>query len=364
MNPALWTALLLAATAAAMLLPLAPALIEWWRKTDTAPLRVVREQDTNIRHFAHSFCEQVSAIFERHGITASTPGAPFDEVWKGADRFHYTGTSIHPSLNEEELRTHLCNRLILAVAKLVLPDNMVFEQEIYAGGDLHTSRRNTLRTVYSGRRLSLGENTTIARWAHSCGPMRAAAGCRLYGRLSSDTLIALDPGVQFERLNAPIVQAGETWTARPPVSQRPLKSWIPGRDMHALDEKTILVPGNLKIGRGTRVDSSLVTRGSLQIAPGAIVTGSLKANGRLRIGAGTVVQGAIISKGPLRLDPGCRIHGPIISETSITITADCQVGNASHPTTVSAPLITLHGGCRVLGSVWASRAGRVVPAAQ
>ena len=55
MNPALAFLVLCAATLLLGLLPFLPALLEWRRKTDVAPLRIARERDVDIRHFARGF---------------------------------------------------------------------------------------------------------------------------------------------------------------------------------------------------------------------------------------------------------------------------------------------------------------------
>ena len=48
---------------ALLVLPLAPAVREWRRKTDSQPLRVVREYDGDIMYFANSFRRFLSDTF-------------------------------------------------------------------------------------------------------------------------------------------------------------------------------------------------------------------------------------------------------------------------------------------------------------
>ena len=102
--------------------PFMPALHEWLVGSDAAPLVVVREQDTNIRHFAHSFFDQVQAFFEREGIDTLAPPPDKFHVAPGTapllrkDLLAPAGTGFDASTADTPLTTTLKSMLPAAIA--------------------------------------------------------------------------------------------------------------------------------------------------------------------------------------------------------------------------------------------------------
>ncbi|MBI5615419.1 MAG: hypothetical protein HY943_03915 [Gammaproteobacteria bacterium] len=345
-------------------LPLLPALGEWWRKTDAAPLRVVREQDTNIRHFAHSFHDHVWNLFAAEGIDTEAPPAPYSGRFRPGETFLFLGHESRPAWPPEVATTRAVRDVVIGLGDLLLEGNLVFTQEIYCGGQIYAGGHSTFRAIYAGTDLILGPNCVVARWLHSQGHVHVGPDSRIYGRVSSGTSITLGLGTRFERLNAPEIRftSDDAVTARPAAGGDAPQQWWPDERFRALDPLTYTTRiRQVAVPAAMALIVSLVAPGELVIGEGSQVTGSLKANGRLRLGANCVVHGAIVSAGPIEIGSGCVIKGPVISEESIIVASACILGTPELPTSVTAPVVHVAAGSKVCGTLWAAREGLVAP---
>ena len=341
--------------------PFMPALHEWLVGSDAAPLVVVREQDTNIRHFAHSFFDQVQAFFEREGIDTLAPPPDYAGEFRRGQPFLFLGHDHHPQWPDEIRRSRLVNTLLIASGDLILEGGFVYEQEIYCGGQLYGGGHSTFRAVYAGTDLILGENCTVARWLHSQGHVHIGRDCTVYGRISSTSSITIEPGTRFQRLNADLIRfASDAAVPGGLGMQRPTPIlWQLPKQARRLDAHTVSCTGDLKLYTATRIDSHLVTQGTLDVGTSSELNGNLKAGTRLVIGAGCVVRGALVCPGPIVIGPGCLIKGPVVSETEISIAAGSVIGTPKLATTVTAPHVRVESGCQVSGTLWATAEGAV-----
>jgi len=344
--------------------PFVPALREWLTRTDAAPLVVVREQDTNIRHFAHSFFDQVQAYFEREGIDLLAPPPAYLGEFRPGQACRFLGGDHLPAWTDEERDRRLIQTLVLATGDLILEGGFVFEQEIYCGGQLYAGAHSTFRAVYSGTDLLLGDDSTVARWLHSQGHVHIGRDCRVYGRVSSASSITIAAGTRFERINASLIRfASDAPVAGAPadaVDRRATAVWRPPATLHAIDPFTLLCDGDLVIDEGQQVERNLVVQGKLTLASACRVVGNLKAATHIRIGAGNIVRGALVCPGPITIGAGCVIKGPIVSETSIRVAAGSVIGAPGRPTSITAPRLIVEAGAQVSGTLWASDRGTVL----
>lgn len=359
MTALLWAGLLGAATLALLLLPLLPALLELVQKKDAAPLRVVRAQDTNVRHFALSFRNSVNAFLTRHDIDRRRPRlASFTASYPGAETCTVLGTLTEPELTPTEARERVVRRLLLACGDLRLAGELVYEQEVFAGASLWAGARATLRAAYAEDTLTLAAGGAVARWAHAGTALYASTGVRLYGRVSCNGRMHLAQGAQFERVHAPMICFG---SGRPGAPLRPgaAPEWTPPPGAHWLCPSTCLIEGDFVTQTALTIPCDLIVRGRLQLAPGTRVEGRLKAHSRLQLGTGSTVLGAIVARRLLRLDPSCLVRGPVISEETITIGTGTIIGTPRQPTTVTAARLRIADAVQVSGTVWARESGRV-----
>jgi len=357
----MWTLGFIALALAVCTAPFVPALREWLVGSDAEPLVVVREQDTNIRHFASSFFDQIQAFFDREGIDPLAPPPDYEGEFRPGQRFLLLGPDSRPQWSDEIRRTRLVNTLLIGCGDLMVEGGYVYEQEIYCGGQLYGGANSTFRAVYSGTDLVLGQNCTVARWLHSQGHVHIGRDCTVYGRISSTSSITLAPGTRFQRLNAEVVRfASDAAVSGGLGMQRPESiAWVVPSEARQLDEKTVAVAGDLKLYTATRVDSHLVAHGTLDIGTSSELNGNLKAGAALMLGAGCVVRGALVCPGPITIGPGCLVKGPVVSESEISIAAGSVIGTPGLATTVTAPRIRVESGCQVSGTLWATAEGVV-----
>ncbi len=341
--------------------PFVPALHEWLVGSDAEPLVVVREQETNIRHFAHSFFDQIQAFFEREGIDTRAPPADYEGEFRPGQRFLFLKPDSRPLWSDEIRRTRLVNALLIASGDLMVEGGYVYEQEIYCGGQLYGGAHSTFRAVYAGTDLVLGQNCTVARWLHSQGHVHIGRDCTVYGRISSTSSITLGAGTRFQRLNADVMRfASDAAVAGGLGMRRPTAiAWQMPAETRRLDENTVSCAGDLKLFTATRIDSHLVAHGTLELGTSCEMNGNIKAGKRLVIGAGCVVRGALVCPGPIVIGPGCLVKGPVVSETEISIAAGSVIGTPGLATTVTAPRVRVASGSQISGTLWATVEGVV-----
>tara|TARA_R110002096_G_scaffold112319_3_gene244832 strand:+ start:3470 stop:4558 length:1089 start_codon:yes stop_codon:yes gene_type:complete len=352
--------LLFAITLLMLLLTLVPALLEWYAKTDAEPLRVVREQDTSIRHFATSFRTQVNTFFDDHGIELEDPPSPFNAVWHIDEPVSFLGATPAPDFSPDEIKARRINRVLIGTSSMFLPGDMVYEEEVYCCGDLTTGDRTAYRALYAEREISLGDESVVVRWLHAGGAVTVGPGSRLFGRLSADQSVTLGAECEFERISSPVIRfAPDNVSPRHLDARVTLESWNPEPPLQSIDCDTLKAHAALTIPDHVRVDKHVIAKRALSYGAGVEVVGDTKAGKSLRIGRGAVIRGSLVCSGLIEIEADCLIKGPVISELGISIGTGCVIGTPAKPTTVSAPQIAVASGTQVSGTVWAGASGQV-----
>jgi cytoskeletal protein CcmA (bactofilin family) len=343
-----------------LVLPLLPAIFELRRKTDAEPLRVIQQYAGEIRHFAGGFRKCIDGLQQPlqecmvQGTTATGKLREGDEyllLGRADDvAFEVAGTA----------KGTTCPLVVAAGVDLALPSGLTFLKEIYAGGQFLGGEETTYRAILGDKNVHLQRASRVMRWAHAAGSFQVDHDCDLYGRISSDIEILLQPGCIFQRLNAPRIAMGCAEAvieeSRCAVSDSDANEHIPEQS-----RRRRLIEGDWKIQPGEVVAENIVTRGSLRIGAGAKILGSVKSNGELIVEASVIVEGSLIGSATMHIGPRCQIGGPVIAEHEMRIQASSQCGTAQKPTTVSAPLIEVEEGSLFCGTLWAREQGRVVP---
>jgi len=198
----------------------------------------------------------------------------------------------------------------------------------------------------------------VIRWAHAADLLHAEQDCHLYGRISSDREIQLQPGCVFQRVNAPLIISGFSGARAGALAPQPSNAvddppvpFPPGRSLY---------DGDLEIRAGEVVTGSVVTRGKLHIGSGARILGSAKSNAHMTVDSGASVEGSLVSGTTMHIGTNCRIGGPVLAERGMVIESGTHCGTAGMPTTVSTLAIELEEGVLVFGTIWARNEGRVV----
>lgn len=336
-------AIVLGVTIAWIALPFIPALLELIRPNDALPLNAVGQDSGQLTYFAKSFTERMTS----EGLM---------------------GTSVPPKMSDGSvIRVH--NQMTpLAAAKVPITDVVVLMDdtpvtagvsiaaECLARRTFHGGANSSYRAILGQRDVQLGAGSTVLRWVHANGRLEAATGTHLMGRATSDREILLETGVQFDRLDAPMVRVGGGGTFETPIMPvSAYQPFIPPNSI-ALGSGYWRVNGNLIIPPDTSVSGSIIVRGNVVVSEGARVEGSIKAHGTMHVKTGAVIVGAVTARGRIVVEDGARLSGPVISEQFIIIGASV-VGVASRRTTVTAPRVELRSGATVYGAVMAADGG-------
>lgn len=359
MNSSLALLMLILLAGVLFTLPLVPAIVELRCKRDAEPLGVIQQYGGEIRHFAHGFrtyLEELQGPLQQ----CVGSGTTVRGILPRGDEYVLLGRADTEVFLSAGKKQPACAWVVAAGTDIALSGGLTFLKEIYAAGEFVGGEGSTYRALLGEKDICLGPASHITRWAHAAGTFRAAQDCDLYGRISADREIQLQPGCAFQRLNAPRIKFGYSSDALNEISFSP--SDLPA-ETAALPGPSgrVLVEGDFEIRPGEVVTGSVVARGKLHIGAGARVLGSAKSNKEMIVEAGASVEGSLISAATMQIGPRCRIGGPILAEHEMEIESGTECGTARMPTTVSALTIELEEGAQVFGTLWARNEGRVVP---
>ena len=338
---------LFAAAVAWFLLPLLPALRELLRPTDLAALKVVDRSSGYVAYFARNFrnyLEKQTALLPAEQQVGDFLGRLPDGT--RLVRIHKAVTTL-----EREGKDGPEKRLVVVDVPLRLEGGETFLMELYARAPLTGGPEAVYRAVYAEKDLTLGEGSTVLRWAHAGGRLAVGRDSVLRGRISSDTGVELGPGVVFERIGAPIISAGNHGLFEPPPPPpAPPPAWrLPDGATRVGDH--VRIAGDLAIPPGLRVAATLVVAGRLTIGLGTIVEGSVKAHGDIVLEDEVQVSSAVVTRTRLVVGRGAWIGGPAIAETSIRLRRGALVGGPELAATLSAPVVELESGAAVYGQI-------------
>lgn len=300
----MWALLLMITTMALFVLSISPALFEWLRGRDVAPLGI---DPTHAGHTAH-FAERFRRLVDEG---AARP----DAEWRGP---------------------------------LVLPDGASHPGELRFRSSVTVGARARLGGALVDGDLVLGPGGTVALWAHA-RRIQVGANAALEGRVSADVEIALLGPCRFTRVSAPTISFGPCGPAADGAHGgiAPAPSTASRR----------LSPGDLVVPPHASIPGDLVVLGDLSLGPGSEVAGSVKAHGRIRVGPGATVGGALVAVRSLEIGADCALGGPVISELEVHVGGGTRIGTVARPTTVSAPRIRIDAGAELHGTLWARDQG-------
>ncbi|NBX02651.1 MAG: hypothetical protein EBR02_01025 [Alphaproteobacteria bacterium] len=348
-----WVFIFLFITFLLFLLPVIPALMELILPTDTQPLRVVQEYDTDITHFAMGFKAYLEKNFGSFFAAADTSEFAFQEgVLRDGTNFQVVKTGGAPTFAPKELNKSATQKLVLAFSPLVLPDNMFFETEVYSYGTLTTGNNSHFRALLAEDAINIAPNCTVLRWVHSGTDLSVGAACSLFGRASAAQTISIGENCQFERMNAPTIVFGKP-TAAPTFNAAILRKTLDLPNVKDIYEGRWVVNGDLDLPVNSLFDGDLIASKKMFVGQGSHITGSLKSNKDMHIATGTRIDGAVFSSGSLYIESGCQIAGPVIAESTLFVERGTVIGTPAVLTSVSAPRIVVSGGVVMHGTIWA-----------
>lgn len=347
-----------------VVLPFVPAIVEWRKKKDAAPLTVVYASEVNVRHLAQGFRQ----FFESRlrGVIDRCRDTKTNERGTLADGTPYVvvADDRSPVLTAEETAGRAAHNVILSCGDLRLPEETMFLPEVYADGTVRGGERNIYRAVLAEEDIQLDNESTSLRWLHAMRSVRVRGDSVLFGRASADQLIVLERGCRFERLHAPRIEfcfGAEADEFAGGMTQRE-SALLRTKDLPNPVEVSVgrwLIDGNVEIPPGKIVRADLVVTGKLWIRPGVHVIGSVKSRKDMRLEKGVEIDGSVVGGENMHIGNGCRLYGPVMAERTINVGAGTIFGTAARPTTVSAENINVEPGAVAHGTVWAHGTGSV-----
>ena len=366
--------LLVLVTLGLLILPLVPAIIELLIPTDNQALRVVQDYDNNPMHFADGFQKYINQHFADDSAIANLQRS---KVLPDGTHFRIIDEDQPIQLDEARKNHHL----LFSKHPLTLKNQAFYQSEAFSKSHLMAGSDNHYRALLGTESLSIGENSTVWRWAHSEGNVTVDSNAILNGRVTSRKIMTLGIGVRFERLHAEKIICSHE--SAKPVTSKPIKhiTLTALQDVKSQAGRRSLLEGSLKFPAGHFFDGDIVAGSSAIIGDNAHIKGSIKSNAlndllyylhdtgaiteetvgsaRFEIGNNVRIDGTVISTHDLFIGQNCQIFGPVIAENILVIRTGTVIGSPTHPTTVTAPQIIIEEGCVIYGSLWAKDSGIV-----
>jgi len=392
----MYFALLLLLAALLFVLPFLPAVLELRRGTDAVPLKVVREYDRDIRHFARGFRSYVVAKLPELATTPPGAGASTVGALPDGTPFVFLNSLRAPMLTYRERHEGTVRKLVLANTPLDIIGGLTFMLELYAGQDFQGGPANVYRGLLGEKDVYLGPGSVVLRWLHAEGSARVECDGTLYGRASAEQMISLGTGCRFERLYAPRIEfvsgqitddvpddtvldiahfddyaigdaeasygdpdereadrlhgptpattaATAVATAVAPAPTPPLTSRIAPAARLVPAAAALAAPPTrraFELPHGAEESGGRwLVQGDLIVPEWSTFTGDLVATGRLRVGAGAEITGSVKGRAGVWVEDDARVRGSVVSPRDLVIGARCHIGGpviAEHEVRIGA----------------------------
>jgi len=342
-------------------LPLLPGLVELRFATDTKPLSVIQEYNTDITYFAKGFKTYLEKNFISFFSAEQKLNVPIQQgILRDNTNFQIIRNRTIPVFNLQEISRAKTDWLIIADSALILPGQIFFQKEIYSRNSISAGENSQFRALLAEENITLGKGCSILRWVHSGGSLFVDPNCNLYGRASAGSSITLSKRCVFERLHAPKIMFGKSQpvaAGRKKIHELLKVTTIPNvKDQYT---RRWLIDGDIEIPENSFFDGDLIASRNVVIGAGSHIRGSIKSNNDLQLQNNVQVDGSVVSTGNLYIGNNCNLSGPVIAEDTIFIETGSTVGTETAQTTVSGLKIHIASGVVVFGSVWAEESARV-----
>jgi len=344
-------------------LPFVPGLREIRQRRDATALEVHTDAATDVRHFAYGFRDWLETHLAETLRRVRETGDREEGRTGGGEEFLAIPETEAFLESPDERAAGQTARILAGAGDLQLPEQLVFERELFARGSILGGADCRYRALLADQDVELAPGSEVTRWVHAGRALVVHPRATLYGRASADGSIFIHGPCRFERLRAPIVELGprefdEGWREGREELRELRVEDIPHLRDHT--GRRVLIDGDFQLPAGAWIDADLVVWGRARLGKGSHCAGSLKAHGDLVLDDGVQVDGSLVSQQEIQVGTGCRLHGPVLAERGMQIGSRCQVGRALTPTTVRADTLTLAMGSVIHGTVWSSHDGQVV----
>ena len=186
----MWDLLIIGIFVILLLLPMLPALREFHKKSDAAPLAINQAYTDDAGYFAQQFLK-----YEK--LQTSLAYVSDDYV------IMELGKLAEPS-TPDVLATKN-DKIIVGEENLVLPDGVTFEREIFSKRNIYGGLGNMYYSLLAGKCLSIGPNSEVLRWAHAA-QLYIDSHAHLKGRVSATNEMIVNSTVKFLELHSPVIR--------------------------------------------------------------------------------------------------------------------------------------------------------------
>ncbi|AQV98798.1 hypothetical protein BJN34_33500 [Cupriavidus necator] len=331
-----------------LLLPFIPAIAEWLRPTDFAPLPMRRDQPNSLTFFANSFRTR---LFEQHGVDLAALKVAPESYEIRTSKALSVGQDVRtlPADRRRALSRALgqANHIVLFRDNAWIAPGSRVRADLYVLNDIEVGEGANLRACLAERNVVVGKNAVVQRWVHGAR-VRLLGNTRVDGRVTAEYTVMFLPPARFERAGARSVLFGNVAATPAPVELPP-----PISSRQVLD-------GDVEIGFDSTLHGDYVVRGDCCVVANVSLTGSIKSHGNLRIGAGSRIGGSLTSRKNLDIGGGSAVLGPLISFEDIVIGPNCRIGRPDAPTTLVCNRLMVSPGSIVHGVITAHEYARVL----
>lgn len=369
--------LLLAATAAWILLPVIPALRELLHPTDAEPLNAVGHDAGDLTVFADGFRDYLARQLPDVGrvaadlaggvgvAVATSPRATAGTLGDGTPYVQLTGDAS--ALRDVAHTDGAVPRIVIADGPLTLPGGETFLLEFLARGALQGGPEAIYRALLGEGDVSLGDRSEVLRWVHAAGDLALGNGCIVHGRASALGRMLLAPGVTFTRIRAARIVAvsvnhdvaGHDMLQEPPLLPPVISGTVKLPTGATRERGYTRITGDFTVPAGGTLTGALVATGRLVVGDGARIGGSVKVHGDCVLGDEVVIDGTVVSRRGVTTGARCHIRGSLAAERDVIVGAGTWIGGPNLPASVAAETVVLRVGVQVFGAVSARRGGRI-----
>ncbi|CAG2157266.1 bactofilin family protein [Cupriavidus numazuensis] len=331
--------LLAGAVLGLLLLPFVPALSEWLRPTDFAPLPMRRDQPNSLTFFANGFR---SRLVEQHGVDLDALRTAGNTYEIPVSKALSVGRDIRTLQRDQQkaLARALgkANHIVVFRGSAWLGRDSRVRADLYVERDFEGGAGTQLRACLAEGKVRLGERAEVQRWVHG-RQVHLKANSRVAGRVTAEHFVCFAAPASFERAGAPSVVFGDVADTPKPV---PMPQPVASRQV---------LDGDAEIGHDSTLAGDYVVRGDCRVAGQIALDGSIKSHGHLQVGDGARIIGSLSARKNMEIGAGSAILGPLIGFEDIVLGPNCRIGRPDAPTTLVCNRLFVSPGCIVHGVI-------------
>ncbi len=301
-------------------------------------------RDDNVkdpRYFVKSFRKMLKKAIEEHGDEAG------EIVLSKKEKIVY--------IDSQSKILNTMNVLCYIKKNIELERSVRFNKEIYVEQDIEFGDNTVLRAVAGERKVFIGKNSKIIRWADADELLVLKMGTNAGRSCSSPKKVVVEPGCRFSNIFSPVIE---------------MRNYIQVLDDVPNDvavQKTapvyIKIIRNIKrVEDDEKLKRTIVTKHNLTIGAGAIVYGDIKASKKIYIKKNAVITGNIFADDSIIMENGVKVLGNVFAGESLYMGCSCQIGRMGRiKSAIAREHLVIGAGSVVYGYAATDNYGKVVP---